>query len=210
MSWLCAGCDAVHDRARSPFCTGACAKQAAFVRAFRRYEANGWQSADGPEAARKAVIAQMRFVIAGITYQEFRAQQDLTPVIDKDFRESVLTRDDYKCAFPDCPTPATEVDHIDWSQQTGDDPEGLRSLCHQHHLDKTAGNLDTLEALGDITPEERDEAPTMTLMEMFDEVYRRLPGSVRERAEAPVPLLVCDQPDWGTSWRAWMKTRQRG
>lgn len=197
----------MHDRARSPFCTGACAKQAAFVRTFRRYESIGWQSADGPEAAREAVIAQMRFVVMGITYQEFRAEQDLSAVINEALRKSVLERDGYTCAVPGCRTPATEVDHTDWSQETGDDPEGLRSLCHQHHLDKTVGNLDTLEALGDITAEERDETPTMTLMELFDQTYRALPESVRARAEALEPLLICDRSDWGTFWRIWMKTR---
>ena len=69
---------------RSPFCSGACKQQATFVRQFRRYELAGWQSADGPDAARMAMIALMRFVAAGITYQEFRARQDLAPVIGED------------------------------------------------------------------------------------------------------------------------------
>ena len=154
------------------------------------------------------MIALMRFVAAGITYQEFRARQDLAPVIGEDLRMAILDRDGHKCAVPGCGTPATEVDHTAWAAGTGDDPGGLRSLCHTHHLEKTAGKLDTLEALGDITAEERAGVPTVSLMEMFSKCYARLPESVRDRAEAPEPLLICDRADWGTAWRTWMKSRR--
>ena len=70
---------------------------------------------------------------------------------DRDHREQfrlpVLERADYRCAIPDCTTPATVADHYPRTRRQilaeGDDPNNPdygRALCKRHHDRHTAAS----------------------------------------------------------------------
>lgn len=63
-------------------------------------------------------------------------RRDRLPPGWQSIRRRILVRDQYRCAVPNCDTPATDVDHA----VAGDDHSdaNLQSLCAAHHARKSS------------------------------------------------------------------------
>ncbi len=91
---------------------------------------------------------------------------------------AVWERDGGRCVL--CQAPGQDVDHIDGPSS---ELSNLRLLCKACHNDVTLAHLHPTD----------------------DPVVIARAAALRQRVDAPEPLLPCDAAGWSRQWRQWVK-----